>query len=130
MGFINGAKAIYDGFGEAPPRQEVAQARADVCTGRLSGRKCPSNYQGGWAVTTEIAKAIHAQRQRKLELKLSVEGENLLGTCEACRCHLPLKIWYDEITIQNHTDDALFNRMRAANPNCWVAALQKQHQTP
>jgi hypothetical protein len=125
----NGAKALLDGFGVNPPSQAVAQARSDICTGRLSGVACPANFLGGWAVTTAIAQAIHAQRQKKLELKLVVEGEERLGTCEACRCWLPLKVWFDESTILNHTTDTILDKMRTANQQCWVAALQ-QHQIP
>lgn len=125
----NGAKALLDGFGEAPPPQAVSQARADICSGRLSASKCPANFLGGWAVTTEIARAIHAQRQKKLELNLSVQGEERLGTCTACRCALFLKVHYDSATIYNHTTDETFNKMRSANPQCWIAALQNQHQT-
>lgn len=130
MGLIDGAKALLEGFGETPPPQEVAQARSDVCTGGLNGNKCAANYLGGWAISDKIAQALHAQRQRKLELKLTVEREERLGTCEICRCWLPLKVWYDEGTILGHTTDSTLATMKETNPKCWIAALQKQHQTP
>lgn len=125
---INGAEAILDGFGRTPPSQSVAQARADVCTGHATGFPCPANYRGGWAVSTEIARVLHAQRQKKLELKLEVERENQLGTCEKCKCFLPLKIWYDDDTIYNHTADTTFQAMKQINPACWQVAIQLQHQ--
>ncbi len=117
MSLVNGAKAIYEGFGESPPPQEVAQARSDVCTGRLNGTKCPHNHTGGWSITAKASEIIHAQRQRKLELKLAVDGEETLGVCKVCRCYLPLKVWYDSQTIFEHTTDSTL----ANFPDfCWI----------
>lgn len=130
MGLINGIEAILDGFGEKPPSKEVAQARADICTGRLSGTPCPANYLGGWAISDKIAQVIRAQREKKLELNLRVDEEERLGQCTACRCPLFLKVFYDDETIYNHTTDPDFDKMRAANSKCWMLEIQKQHQTP
>jgi hypothetical protein len=117
MSIVSGAKAIYEGFGDSPPPQEVAQARSDVCTGRLSGTPCKYNHTGGWSITTKAAQVIHSQRQRKLELKLSVDGEDALGVCKVCRCYLPLKIWYDIERIYEHTTDSTL----ASFPDfCWI----------
>jgi hypothetical protein len=128
MGLLDGAKAILDGFGEAPPSHGVAQARADICSGRLSGRPCPANHRGGWIVTDKIAQVIRAQRERKLELNLRVEGEELLGQCTACRCPLFLKVFYDEETIYSYTPDTVFDKMKEANEACWMLAIQQRHQ--
>lgn len=124
MSLVNGVKAILEGFGESPPSQEVAQARSDICTGRLSGTKCPNNHQGGFSLTTKAAQVIHAQRQRKLELKLAADGESSLGVCKVCGCYLPLKVWYDSQTITNHTSDEQFAKFPSF---CWIKNL-KPHE--
>jgi hypothetical protein len=122
MSLVSGAKAILEGFGDSPPPQEVAQARANVC---LSGgtdkdgnpTKCPNNHTGGWSITTKASQIIHAQRQRKLELKLAVDGETSLGICKVCKCYLPLKVWYGIETIYEHTPDSTL----ADFPSfCWI----------
>lgn len=123
MDIVNGAEAILHGFGQAPPPQEIAQARADVCTGRLSGKPCAYNHKGGFNLTAQASAIIHAQRQRKLELKLSVEGEKSLGICRVCGCYLPLKVWFDDQTIVDYTTDETFNRF----PDfCWIKKLKPQ----
>ncbi len=121
---FNGASALLEGFGKEPPSQEVAQARSDVCTGRLTGHPCKANYLGGWAISSEIARVIHAQRQKKLQLHLEVQGESTLGTCKVCRCPLALKVWYDAETIRSHTTDDKFDQLKETNPQCWIAALK------
>lgn len=117
MSIINGAKAICEGFGESPPPQELAQARSDVCTGRFSGAPCPYNHKGGFSLTAQASAIIHAQRQRKLELKLTVEGESALGVCKVCRCYLPLKVWFSTQVIYDHTEDTTLSKL----PDfCWL----------
>lgn len=117
MSIVNGAQAILEGFGEDPPPQDVAQGRADICTGRLSGVPCPHNHQGGFSLTAQASAFIHAQRQRKLELKLAVEGESALGVCKVCKCFLPLKVWYSTRVIYDHTEDATIAKFP---PFCWI----------
>lgn len=132
MGLINGAHALMDGFGEAPPAQEVAQARADVC--RFSGRDnegkpcgCPHNHLGGWNFTAKMAAAIHVQRERKLQLRLRVEGEEQLGMCKLCGCFLPLKVFWSEEGIYSHTSDQDFAKFAAAWPQCWMNEIKQHH---
>lgn len=126
MSIINGIEAILEGFGRNPPAQEIAQNRADVCNGKISGIPCPYNHRGGFSLTAKAAQIIHAQRQRKLELKLVVEGEQSLGVCKVCGCYLPLKVWFDSETIRNHTTDETFAKF----PDyCWIKHLnQKPHE--
>lgn len=120
---IHGVEAILEGFGRCPPPQEVAQARANVCM------ECPANFKGAWSISTAIASVIHAQRQKKLEMKLRVDGEDKLGTCTVCRCPLFLKVWYDFATIYGHTTDQMFDDLRKANRNCWQVKELEQHHT-
>ena len=128
MSLVNGAKAIIEGFGENPPPQEVAQARSDICTGRLSGVPCPNNHTGGFSLTATASQVIHAQRQRKLELNLAVEGEGSLGVCKVCKCYLPLKIWYHIATINDHTPDSTLANFPSF---CWIKqGCQPLNHTP
>lgn len=121
MSLANGIEALLEGFGRQPPPQEVAQARSDVCTGRLSGVPCAYNHLGGFSLTAKASAIIHAQRQRKLELKLAVDGEAALGICKGCGCYLPLKVWYDSETILRHTTDETFSKFP---PHCWIKHLK------
>ncbi len=121
MSLVNGVEAILEGFGKNPPSQEVAQNRADICTGRINGVPCPYNHRGGFSLAASASAIIHAQRQRKLELKLSVDGEASLGVCKVCGCYLPLKIWFDSETIRNHTTDEAFAKFPSY---CWIKHLK------
>lgn len=126
---IKGAIAIVDGFGKEPPSQEVAQARANACLTGMDGQKCRYNYLGGWIVNTNVAMAIHKMRELKNQMKLEVQNEQKLGTCEICKCVLPLKVWYDFETIFSHTTDETFLKFP---PWCWMKQewLQRKQQTP
>lgn len=126
MSIINGAHAILEGFGEAPPSQEVGQSRADSCIRGNNGNKCPFNHTGAFSITAKASQIIHAQRQRKLELKLTVDGEASLGVCKICSCFLPLKVWYDIKTIYDHTEDATLAKF----PDwCWIKRECSQLKT-
>jgi len=123
MSLVNGIEAILEGFGANPPSQDTAQDRSDVCTGRTSGVPCPNNHRGGFSLTAQASAIIHVQRQRKLDLKLNVDGEESLGICKVCGCYLPLKVWYDSETISSHTTDETFSRF----PDfCWIKHLKTQ----
>lgn len=131
MSIINGIATLADGFSKPPPPQEVCQSRANVCL--FSGppdehigtpTKCPFNHRGAISVTTAIAAAIHAARQRKLELNLRVEGEEGLGVCKLCGCDLKTKVFWDAESIYSHTTDSTFERFRSEWPKCWMNQLQ------
>lgn len=126
----NGAEALLEGFGKTPPSKEVAQARADVClhSGK-DGTHCPHNHVGGWTVTTAIGAVIQAQREKKHQLKLAVDGEEGLGVCKICRCPMFLKIFYDWDTIYSHTTDDKFREFREKWPSCWMVKELDQHTT-
>lgn len=109
--------AEWLGDGGEPVSSDRSQARADVCTGRSSGKPCVYNVQGHFPVTTAIAHAIHEQRKKKTQLKLEVAGESELGTCGICQCHMPLKIHVPIKTIYGHTGDEMIKRFPA---HCWI----------
>lgn len=129
MDIINGAAALVEGFGKEPPDQGTCQHRADICTGRLSGVPCPHNHRGAVSLTVKVAQAVHAMRQLKLERKLNVEGESALGVCKVCGCDLVTKVFYDPVTIHNHTTDETLSKFPGF---CWIKKEIEQikHPTP
>jgi hypothetical protein len=83
----NGARILTDwlGSGGTPVPHAQAQKRADTCL------KCPHNVSGVPFIEG-IASAIREQVELKNHLKLRVDGEKKLGTCEVCDCCLRLKV--------------------------------------
>jgi hypothetical protein len=105
------------GEGANPVAQTMAQARSDVCTGRLTGNPCPKNELSGWSFSMPIANRIHEWLERKNKMNLRVQGEDQLGTCAGCTCNLPLKVWVPFHNIHKHTPDATFQKL---DPRCWM----------
>lgn len=72
--------------------QHLAQKRADVCTGRISGTPCPNNVQD-----FQFAEAVSAVIRKHIELKsklqLKVMGDRSLFVCNGCGCPLKLKVF-------------------------------------
>ena len=126
---LHGAEALLAGFGKTPPSKEVAQARADVClhSGK-DGKPCDFNHLGGWSITTEASRILQAQREKKHQLNLRVDGEEGLGVCRICKCFLPLKVFYDWESIYSHTTDEMFNQFKNQWPSCWM--VKELNHTP
>ena len=97
--------------------QAKAQARADICSGRISGRKCPFNYQGGWLLPQAVADTVRRWFELKNHLKLRVEGEEKLGHCEVCNCVLSFKVHVPRQTTLNHTPDIEYEKFPSF---CWL----------
>jgi len=126
---ISGGEILSDwlGAGMQPVAPELAQVRSDICTGRLNGSPCPKNQISGWRITTEAARIIHSHMARKAELGLKVEGEDALGTCQACGCYLKLKTWVPFEHIYAHTSD---DQMQKFPAFCWLVKEHKETQIP
>lgn len=77
---------------------EKAQARADICTGRLSGKTCPNNVPD-WEFTEQVSDAVRRIVGLKNDLNLKVQGEKQLFACAACGCALRSKVWLELKTI-------------------------------
>jgi hypothetical protein len=97
---------------------ELAQARADVCTGRLTGRRCPLN-EPDWQVTETISAAFRRHVELKNKLDLRTQGEKKLLFCQACACPLKTKIWLPlgEIAPTAEERDKF-------DPQCWLLSEQ------
>ena len=118
-----GAQIMRDWLGDGlrTVEKKVAQNRADVCTGRLSGKRCAYNTRQGISeLTGPIADFIKAQIQRKTELHLSVENETDLETCSICLCVLRLKIWTPLDIILARTPERGLAEFKKKAPWCWL----------
>lgn len=104
------------GDGMEPVSYAQAQSRANVCEG------CPLNHKGDVLnrIAGTVAGAIKDQMQVKQHLHLEILNEDKLGTCAACECHLPLKVW---VPLENIPfDEELEARL---DPGCWILAEKK-----
>lgn len=125
---ISHAKQFYAlwsswlGEGGQPVPQEVAQERADVCTGRCSGVKCPMNVEKGLTqlLSEGVASVVHRQLEIKHKMRLHVENEKDLNICAACDCVLSLKIYTPIKHILDNTDT------NGLHPNCWILKEKAQ----
>lgn len=100
----------------------VAQSRANVCL------ECPQNARKTlWGLLeTPVSKTIRAVMAYKEQRKIAVRGEENLGTCRVCLCHLPLKVHVPIAFIAEETDAADL----AEFPDfCWVKREINHHAT-
>ena len=94
---FSGAAIIRDwlGSGGVPVERDVAQQRADVCSG------CKHNNLGiSMASVMPVLKKLIEIKNKE---HLRVNGEKSLGTCGICHCNIPTKIWTPIEHIENHT---------------------------
>jgi len=111
---VTGASILADwlGSGGRPVAQELAQSRANTCI------PCPKNKEGHGAtkLTAAVANAILVQRRQKMEMNLTVEGEDNLHSCSVCLCHIPLLIWTPTDVIAGRTG---INTLHEYPDFCW-----------
>lgn len=94
--------------------QQQAQKRADVCTGRLSGEKCPNNVH--YEFNEQVGNAVRRVVALKNRLKLRVHGEKQLLACSACGgCALKAKVWKELSSILPDDDERA-----KLDPKCWL----------
>ncbi len=133
----SGARTLLDwsddGFAAVPAA--LSQARADICTGRISGHPCPHNINSTIKIPDTVAGLVQAQIEKKNGMKLTVEGEADLHICKLCLCILPLKVHVPLPTIlAQMTPDLIEKFKKYADgkihdlesdeelfyPNCWI----------
>lgn len=122
----SGASILADwlGSGLKPVAPELAQNRADICTGRISGVPCPHNNPGFKPVET-IAQILRAWSEKKNEMSLTVEGEKELHTCDICFCDLKLKSHVPMATILGQLPKAMIEKFASEAPKqCWMRNQQ------
>lgn len=125
-----GMEILSDWVGEGmrPVTSALSQSRATACIAGNAGTVCPFNKPGS-RLTESIAEQIKIQMEKKSEIKVSVEGEEKLHTCQLCLCHLPLKIHVPLKTILNRTPDAMLESFKENAPWCWMNTEQKNPAT-
>lgn len=110
-----GSQILRDWWGEGglPVSKTLAEARASVCV------RCGCNQKGDWLnkVPSTIAGAILEQRRCKDKLQMRVSQEAQIMTCNACECHLPLKVWVPLSNIEPFTSDKTWKRLPQ---HCWM----------
>lgn len=109
------------GDGLTPVPFGLASGRSNVC------EACPMNVRGDWlnrasgAVADKIKKHVAAKER----LNLTVPNEGELGTCSACECSLPLKIWVP-INVIDMSAETLARLHHA----CWILSEKKAMGNP
>lgn len=111
-GFKTLSKWIKSG-GECVPR-EVAQSRADICTGRLSGDKCPQNIEVS-KIRNGISGFIRNLVERKIGTRHIIRRCWELKTCSGCGCPLRTKILVPLDKLQ--LDESV---LRQFDDRCWM----------
>lgn len=101
---------------------ETAQNRADVCTGRISGKACPHNVPEN-IVAGFVGDSVKRLLEIKNKANLRVQGEKSLRGCDVCGCNLRLKIHVPFAHIKKFTPQEELDR----HPEfCW---MQKENKT-
>ena len=106
---VEGIKVLKDwlGDGATPVDRKLAENRAVVCT------DCVKNVRTRWwnfpqYLKDKVASAIRYQIEMKRELKMEVPNEAELGTCDVCRCNMPLKVWTPiQYMVEHHGADKM-----------------------
>jgi hypothetical protein len=122
---VDGASIIRRWFGDGltPVYPEISQARANVCTTINNGTPCQFNNPGFRPVEA-AAEFLRLLAEQKNDLKLSVEGEDKLHTCELCWCHLPTKVHVPLKHILSETPQPMIDKIRQEQPACWIVTEQ------
>ena len=101
------------GSGGEPVGQELADARASVCS------DCPLNTKGDWKAmfTVPVAEQVRKQLEMRQALKLTTKYDDKLHVCLACLCPLRLKVHAPTEHILDYTASSVWN---ALDPGCWM----------
>jgi len=114
-GIRNLAEWHENGF--KPVDNSVAQNRSDICTGRISGNRCPKNKNPAFRLPDAVAEIVKSQMEKKHGIKAVVQGEENLRICMACKCILSLKVHEPIELILSHTDS---DTMKKFPYFCWI----------
>jgi hypothetical protein len=116
--YQNGKGILSDwlGSGAATVPAALAQARANICTGKAGGRPCPSNTRES-GLEHLFGEGLKKIVEMKNQAQLRVDGEKSLFGCDVCGCHLRTKIWTPMEHIKKHTPDA---ELMKHPTYCWL----------
>lgn len=79
---------------------------------------CPLNEPDRWwdKIKSKLADNIRAHLEVKNRMSMHVPEEDKIGTCHACFCNLPLKVWAPVEHVAAHTTQDVMARFPKA---CW-----------
>lgn len=110
-----GVKLVMDwlGGGMTAVAPDKAEARATVCVA------CPLNGDPNWIQKLDAvaAEGVKHLVELKNDLKLQTSHDAALHTCQACDCHLPLKVWAPIDVIRDNMNAETKARL---DQKCWV----------
>lgn len=96
-----------------------AQSRADVCTGRMSGKRCSEN-DASFSVTAPVAEAVRVYLSVINKVGLRVSWHKKLGVCRKCSCNLKLLIFEPQDKVKAEMTE----EEKASLPDfCWKLRL-------
>lgn len=121
-----GVGVLKDWLGDDCDRVEVeaATARAEVCL------QCPNNIPGNIIQKLEgtFAEVIRKTVELKKNLSLRTPLDDRLYSCQACNCHLGLKVWIPSKTIRERTPEedmaVLQSVVTRDGRKCWIVSEQ------
>lgn len=103
-----------------PVEAEVAENRAAVCA------ECPKNQSGNLLQRLEgvAAEGLRMTIEAKKSLSLRTKQDEALHSCQACDCHLGLKVWVPSDFIMLKTPPDMMARLMGVRTNsgrqCWI----------
>lgn len=121
------------GSGGQPVLRTLAQNRADVCTGRISGNPCRWNLKPGGFIEKSLAagaETIKSMLEAKGKIGANVEAEDHLRSCALCWCHLPLKVHVPMNHIIDQTPDDIIQKFKDQADWCWMVTENKPATQP
>lgn len=117
---VAGAKTLGQWIfsNEPPVSRDQANARALICS------TCPANQPGDWTrwFTKPAAELIELEMRQLHSRELSTLHDERIKFCEACSCPLQIKVHVPSLYLKSGTNTEQLERMRSANPKCWVVA--------
>jgi len=124
---VAGIGLLWDwlGHGGIPVPRELAEKRAAVCAGNADQGPCPQNKPANlrqWVYSrTANSIAILVGMKNKLECKTTLDHK--LFACNACDCHLALKVHCPIEHILKHEKPSAKQQL---DPRCWVLSEERE----
>lgn len=117
-----GIGILRDWFGDdcTAVDQTVAERRASVCS------ECPQNRPGNLLQRLEgiAAEGLRKTIEAKKSMSLRTSKDDQIHSCQACDCHLGLKVWVPMKHIMTKTPDDMLERLKSVGTKsglkCWI----------
>lgn len=110
-----GIETLADWLGEGaiPVASELSEQRATVCS------DCPQNKSGDLMslFTKPVSDLLIKQLEERKQLNLSTTKDDLINVCNACGCHLRLKVHVPLSVINGKLKQQERDKL---DPRCWI----------